>query len=251
MDTNLTQVTDSRGRYRLEVAADDHIGRTIERTGKPYEHRLLSLLTAQLRPGDIVLDVGANIGNHTVAFARVGARVEAVEANPDAADILERNITSNNLADRVTVHRVGLSDREGRGVARVRIPGNLGSASVEVDDNGPVRLVTLSDLAVPRPLRLVKIDVEGAEIAVLRGCLPVLRQDRPILVVELLYASQRKEAQALLSPLGYRMIPVSLSGEPTFAFVAAGRDAIGLVRRPRFVQQAMRRALSRMRHPFR
>ena len=246
MATTKVQITDGRGSYTLEVAADDHLGKVMRSTGRPYEARLLAILTAILESGDVVLDVGANIGNHTVAFARAGAYVEAVEPNPEAAEILARNVALNGLEERVTVHRVGLSDRAGRGTPRVPIPGNLGSATIDPDADGPVQLVTYADLRIARPVRLVKIDVEGAEMPVLRSCLPMLRLQRPLVVVELHTAADRREARSLLRPLGYRMIPVSLAMSPTFAFTASAAVAVSLMRRPAFFQQVADRVARRV-----
>lgn len=240
------RIRDGRGSYTLEVAADDHLGKVMQATGRPYEARLLNILTAILESGDVVLDVGANIGNHTVAFARAGARVEAVEPNPVAAEILARNVAVNGLGDRVTVHRVGLSDRAGRGSSRVLIPGNLGSATIDPDADGPVQLVTCADLAIAHPVRLIKIDVEGAEIAVLRGCLPMLRLHRPIVVAELHTPVVRREARSLLRPLGYRMIPVSLAISPTFVFTTSATMAVSLMRSSDFFRQVIHRGVRRL-----
>ena len=69
----LVEVQDRRGHYEMTVPVDDHIGMTLRATGRPYEHRMLATLSRLVGPGDLVADVGGNIGNHTVSFARGGS----------------------------------------------------------------------------------------------------------------------------------------------------------------------------------
>lgn len=249
MNGNAVTVSDELGEYQLVVAgADDHIAKVMHQSGRPYEHRLLALARDLLRPGDAVVDVGANIGNHSVSFARHGARVVAVEANPDAAALLTENVKLNQLGDAVTVEQVGLADEPGQGTVHVRIPGNLGSAAVERGGGGSIQLVRLDDLDVPRPVRLLKIDVEGAELGVLRGGMKLLADDRPLVIVELQTAEARRAAAQLLGPLGYHRFPVSLSGEPTFLFWTERRDWRTVVMHRQTALLAARRVAGRLRH---
>jgi protein-L-isoaspartate O-methyltransferase len=105
------------GRHRYSVTAPDGdwIGSAIQRTGRPYEQDLLRTLGQFAQRSSIVLDIGANIGNHVLYFALVrGSTVYAFEPNPIAAEYLRTNIERNGAGD-VRVHEVGLSDADGRG----------------------------------------------------------------------------------------------------------------------------------------
>ena len=160
-----------------------------------YESRLRQLMTERVRPGDHVLDCGANVGLHTCALARrVGplGRVVAVEPVDELAERLERNAELNGLAN-VEVVRAGVSSEAGRARMFVPPPGatNQGEASLHDRGNGGIErdiAVTTVDTLVDERrldrLRLVKVDVEGHEVAVLRGARTTLRGLRPVVVFE-------------------------------------------------------------------
>lgn len=135
------------------------------------------------RAGRVVLDVGANIGLFALHHARAGARVYAVEPHPAAFARLERNIAANGLRGRITAVPCALGADEGwarlidsRPSARDR-----GRATpltrVTPDRRGTVRLRTVDALVAELGLTgidLLKLDVEGAEVEVLRGARRVL-----------------------------------------------------------------------------
>ena len=152
---------------------------------KPYEPATLKYLVDQLRPGAVVVDVGANSGYFTLlAAGLVGAQgcVIAFEPNPSVRERLERNIDRNAFRDRVWVSPCALSDRSEDHV-RLFVPEHDGFATLvptlthahsylagapSID----VRTRTFDDWLASSGLEavsLVKIDVEGAEGRVLAG----------------------------------------------------------------------------------
>jgi FkbM family methyltransferase len=187
-------------RLALRLRADRHL-----RTGEP-ELRLVSTLSM---PGRLSVDVGANHGVYAVVMARHAPRVLAVEPNPRLARLLRRGLPAN-----CTVLACALS--EAPGVAELRVPivdgredSYLASLSERADRPSHryrVELRTLDD-CVREPVGLLKIDVEGHEIAVLRGARRVLREDGPNLLIE---AEERHRPGAvasvatLLAEHGYR-----------------------------------------------
>jgi FkbM family methyltransferase len=241
--------SDAQGEYELWAPQGDHIAAEIAASGRPYEYRLLAMTCALLRPGAHVVDIGANIGNHTVAWARHGARVTAIEPNPAAAALLRQNVATNGLDDAVSVVEAAISDVEGLGVARERLVDNLGSVTIERKPNGDgdVRITPLNALALGR-VRMIKIDVEGGEQAVLHGSLEVLRAQSPLVVIELLTPESRTAVRKTMRELGYRMLPVSLAGDPTYVFWKAPRDLATMVSQPVFWVLAARRTARRLRH---
>ena len=199
-----------------------------------YEIWLQKLMHELTAPGDVVVDVGANVGLHTCSLARhVGARgrVLAIEALDELADRLEQNAALNGLAN-VSVVRIAASDRVGS--ASIFLPAGAGSnrgmASFHADNGDGGRSIatdTVDHLAADlRPVRLIKIDVEGHEFAVLRGCQEILIQDRPYVLFEFSSESYRSagvsfgEVAALLSDAGYsledglRRTPLRTGSEP-------------------------------------
>jgi FkbM family methyltransferase len=162
-----------------------------------------------LQPGDVVLEVGANIGAHTLPLARaVGAagRVYAIEPQRRLFQMLCANLALNDLRN-VHVRQQGLGAAPE--VLRVSTPAasapaNYGGVSLARQGEESVEVVTLDHLRFDR-LDLIKIDVEGMEEAVLRGGVETIRRLRPKLYVE----NDRPDASAALirfiRELGYRM----------------------------------------------
>lgn len=147
-------------------------------------------LREHLRPGMTVVDAGANVGFYTVAFSEAvgtGGAVHAFEPDPFCASILRDRIRGLDTADNVRVEEAALGDSEGEAVLycsyRDRAESRLhpfGSATpVE-----PVRVRTTTldaycrDHGVGR-IDAVKIDVEGAEVAVLRGMAGIMARRPP------------------------------------------------------------------------
>jgi FkbM family methyltransferase len=162
----------------------------LQHRGHP-EPGLAALMLTRLRPGGTFVDVGANLGLYTVAAGRaVGAegRVVAVEPTPTTAEMLRQNVRLNGLWESgvVEVHECAAGAAPGR--ARLAVdradsghnslypePGSTAEVDVEV--------VRLDDL-IPAgaEVDVVKIDVEGAELAVLRGMERIVAQNPGIVV---------------------------------------------------------------------
>ncbi len=132
-----------------------------------------------LRPGDLFVDVGANQGGWSLVAAGHGARVIAFEPVPLTRERLLANLASNpaEVASRVTVQPVGLSDGDGTveftadldaGNHRLRSAGSAGTPTVRVE------LARADERLRGLDPTLMKIDVEGEELGVLRGARDIL-----------------------------------------------------------------------------
>lgn len=170
-------------------------------------------IRAFLRPGDHVLDLGANIGVHTLAFARtVGptGRITAVEPQHWCFQLLSANVTMNQLAQ-VTCLRAAVGAAAGTcAVPRIdpTTPHNAGATTVSLGNTAAhmdqVPLITVDSLSVPR-CDLVKIDTEGFEDQVLQGATQLLTTHRPVLYVEVHDRDKLRRVEAILKPLGYEL----------------------------------------------
>ncbi|MEP7300061.1 MAG: FkbM family methyltransferase [Caldimonas sp.] len=153
-------------------------------------------LVRRLLPADgsaIALDIGANVGHHSLFLASCCAQVHAFEPFDGVARFIDEKIARNGF-DRIVVHRVGLSD--GDADLPYFAPGhsNVGNGTfvAALADGGHEATCTLSlrhgdryldELALPR-IDFVKIDVEGFELKVLEGLQATLRTYRPIVMLE-------------------------------------------------------------------
>lgn len=147
-------------------------------------------------------DVGAHTGVYTLLVAAVNpaAHIRAFEPNPAVAPMLLGNLAANGLRSDILV-AAALSDATG--AAHLDVPYNVTAASVAARGIA-IRAVRGDDVDDGSPVDLVKIDVEGHELAVLRGMVGLLTRCRPALVIEVLGDDQRLDAvRSLLEPLGY------------------------------------------------
>ncbi|NQU75285.1 MAG: FkbM family methyltransferase [Planctomycetes bacterium] len=177
--------------FDLFVDPSDGIQRSIFRYAC-YDPAAGSIFHAICRPGDCVVDVGANIGYFTLLAARlVGptGRVHAFEASPSIAQRLRRNVAIND-APQVTLHEMAISDRHASatfhtarrdgGYSSLR---DLGSRSVETT---VVPCAPLDSFIEVLPtVRLIKLDVEGAELLALKGMTKLIMRDCPYFIMEL------------------------------------------------------------------
>jgi FkbM family methyltransferase len=158
-----------------------------------YEAHLSELFGHLVQPGDRCVDVGANVGVHTVRLARLagrGGEVIAVEPDPDVVRRARRNIALNGLGNVRLIHAAA-SERAGqmrlyrpspRDTNRARA--SLLHHSYLTGDATTVPVVTVDDLCADAPVALIKIDVEGHESAVVRGAAGVIARHAPSVVFE-------------------------------------------------------------------
>ncbi|WP_051854721.1 FkbM family methyltransferase [Streptomyces sp. NRRL B-1347] len=187
---------------QLDVDPGDHIGARIARGRDWYERDLLEDLRHRVRRGRTAVDVGAHIGNHTSWLAAVcGLHVVALEPSPQARAQLLRNVFLSRLGEQVDVICAAAGAENGRAVMQAGPAGNTGMARAAADPSGDVRVLTIDSLGLT-DVGLIKIDVEGGELDVLRGALNTIRRDRPVLYVETA-ADRLPDVDALLAPLRY------------------------------------------------
>jgi FkbM family methyltransferase len=166
---------------------------------EPFETRLVLGLLA---PGSVFLDVGANIGYFTLLAARAvgpGGRVFAFEPEPENFRLLQANLALNEVTGQVHAVMAGLSDADTDGRLYLS-EDNLGDHQLHPADtsrgNVPVSLLHGSDYLCGRAGRfdVVKVDVQGAEYAVMAGLLPLLQaQGDPLhILLELSPAALRR-----------------------------------------------------------
>jgi len=166
---------------RFTGPAADAITRHIYRYGAHEPHIARYLLEhVRLGPEDIAFDIGANLGWYSVLLQRLsepGARIFSFEPDPETFRLLSANLRAND-ADRVTAMNVALGEKPGVAELHRYKDSNNGRHTLLAGDNGGgtvrVAVTTLRDLwqsehLGARPIRFLKIDVEGFEYFVLRG----------------------------------------------------------------------------------
>lgn len=196
--------------YLVYNRNDIYIGRAVEKYGE-FSESEVELFRQLCRPGDVVVEVGANIGTHTVALAGIvgnQGRIYAFEPQRIVHYTLCANIALNSI-DNVECFNVAAGDSDGFVLIpdiRYDQPANFGGISVNQFEQGRrvprVRLDHYID--VPR-LRLLKIDVEGMESEVIRGAERLISRHRPVLYVENDRIEKSQALIELIRSLDYRL----------------------------------------------
>jgi FkbM family methyltransferase len=207
--------------YRICVSPAEHLSYLLG-TDEPHLQKAIRTYVAA---GDTVYDIGANLGYVSLSLAkRVGpsGRVVAFEPVPRNIEAFRNNIEINGIHN-VSLLESAASDKAG--VAVIRIAENLSTASLVWHRNNPsatetgIKTVCIDELVDAGEFgspKFVKIDVEGAEGAVLAGMRRTVATARPVLFIECSDAG-RDQAWHLLQELGYRC-QSAITGQPINVF---------------------------------
>ncbi|MDQ4142755.1 MAG: FkbM family methyltransferase [Actinomycetota bacterium] len=173
-----------------------------------YEPAIQALLETTLVRGDVAFDIGANLGYFTLVMAKQvapGGRVVSFEPDPEVLSVLTDNV-NRNVEDSDAVTVVATAVGADAGTAKFA-SGWRSTRGRIVSDGGDfeVEVMTVDDAAARFGApRLMKIDVEGAELDVLRGAEDVLRSARPVVLVEVHSPELEQRCTDLLESLGYQ-----------------------------------------------
>lgn len=209
-----------------------------------YEPELAAALGRLVRPGDVCVDAGAHYGYFTLLLARLSApdgKVYAFEANPENARVVRANVRANRLGGRVVVEQAAVSDRDGA-IELYATPSG-GSTEWTTDPGFAYRTggspprppLSVPSVRLDRFLAsldrvdLIKMDVEGAEGAVLPLLDAELERLRPVIVLEF-HREVGWSAIGALLRAGYTL--ESLAGSPLQRPESAEDVPYQLVARP-------------------
>jgi FkbM family methyltransferase len=165
-----------------------------------HEPSVREFLLPRFREGGVFVDVGANVGAYSLRAASRGMEVHSFEPVPQNVQVLRRNSEINNLT--LDIEEVALGSSEGT----TRLAPSGASSRITKAGGIEVPLRTLDSFNLPR-LDLLKVDVEGYELEVLRGAGDTLARCHPAMMVEMHHwvgAESEAAIFEMLSRLGYR-----------------------------------------------
>jgi FkbM family methyltransferase len=155
--------------------------------GEFYETEELDLIARHLKPGARVLDIGSNIGNHTVWFEKIAGAsyVLVIEPQPRMIKHLKLNCALNRLRT-VDYSQLGkaLGNKHARGRVEISQSFNAAGAVVRHDPDGQIPIYPGDEIVGDAHFDFVKIDVESAEIEVIEGLSAMIARCRPVMFVE-------------------------------------------------------------------
>ena len=181
------------GNFYMLLNPTEHIQQQLFWYGY-YEKELADLIGKMLKPGDVFLDIGANIGYFSLLAASKDptCKVIAFEPAKDIFGKLKENITINHFKNIITVN-TAVGEKSEEKVLFLSRSDNLGMSSFRQPENfsgetEKVKVVSIDDwikIAGLHKIDLIKIDVEGSEMTVLKGMMEVLGRCKPSLVMEI------------------------------------------------------------------
>ena len=180
--------TESRFGPMLYLPKDQYVGRSFKEYGE-FSSGELELFTRFIQRGAIVLDVGANIGAHTIPLAQLvgsGGVVVAFEPQPFLHRILCANLVLNGIPN-VLTYAMALGDCEGDCLVPVldySQPNNFGGIAIDMVKEGEVVPPGMLDAFQLERVDFIKLDVEGYEAKMLAGAAETIARCRPILYIE-------------------------------------------------------------------
>ena len=191
--------------FYLPLFEQDCIQQEMVLTKNFFERVELGHLQRFIRNGDVCLDIGANIGNHSIYYAMIchASKIFAFEPVQSTFEILKKNIKLNHLENCIEAHNVGMSNRTKSASIVHFEENNIGATQLSENNTGDLQLVALDDMDFPA-VDFVKIDVEGMEHDLLRGAKQFFAKHNPILFIEI-WNEHFEQVDALLQDYGYAL----------------------------------------------
>ncbi len=191
---------------------NDFIYRFMQKHKRIYERDLISFLMQYIDSDSIVLDVGANIGNHSIQFAKKAKKVFAFEPMKQSYDLFEKNMVLNNI-ENVRLYRIAIADERCKleiDTSKLNMQTSSGGVFLSKSENGYVLANSIDNifLSLKDKISVVKIDVEEMELQVLLGALKIIKRHFPVIYTEIKRArngaeQKLKDISQVLKPLGY------------------------------------------------
>jgi FkbM family methyltransferase len=213
-------------KYSMELDLSDWSERMTYFLGRYYELNTQLLLNHILKEGDRFIDIGANIGMialHAASLVKKTGQVECFEPNPECAKIIRDTFNANSISQG-KVYEIGLSDTKGRLKLNLT-SSHTGTATLASFENEKNLVCKTFDVNVEigdevildnqKAVKLIKIDVEGFELRVLKGLEVTLKTWRPCVVTEFVKehleraGTSRKEIADFMSNLDYHPYAIS------------------------------------------
>ncbi|EAR52123.1 hypothetical protein OG2516_18700 [Oceanicola granulosus HTCC2516] len=204
---------------------EDQIQKFLADQQVPYEEEMLGDMIGRTVAGTAVLDVGANVGNHSIGLAAyTDCQIYSFEPNRSLAEAIRQSAELNGFADRVHVVQAGAGRRRSWATLLEGSPENIGRWQLELGaEQGHagvdrIEIVTLDSVAYDLPVSVIKIDVEGMETQVLHGAAKLIARDRPAIYCEAKTSKEFRNVYRILDGFDYMLVG-TFNRSPTHLFL--------------------------------
>lgn len=195
---------------------DDFISSHLHK-GEVWEPHMHRLFEKYISPEDVVLDIGANIGTHSVKMAKLAKNLLAFEPLRQSYTLLKENLRLNGCTNAIA-YEYALSDSAYTTEYKLVEGTNIGGSTLLDDHLAPttesIDVITLDSLSLNQ-VDFIKMDVEGYEAKVIIGAVETIKRHKPSIVLECwdnypnVSLQHTMEEHALLLSLGYEIEQVS------------------------------------------
>ena len=207
---------------------NDDIQSSIIKNKTFYEYEMLKDIFESLLPGDVIIDVGANIGNHSLFIAKFcnPEQIYSFEPFQYSFNLLKKNIEINHFENKITPIPYAVGSKPTKGAMLIRDENNIGMTQFIETNDGDIEAITLDEYFGDnlQRLDLIKIDVEGMDLEVLKGAKNLLNKYHPKIYIECLDKSSYMNVSNFLSQFGY-YLKGTFNGSTTFSFVYNFKEA--------------------------
>ena len=216
--------------FYLPCYKTDYIQQLILSEQSYYENVNLNYVCRDWEKGKVgndianncILDIGANIGNHTLYFFfECGInKAYCFEPMQPTFDILTQNMKLNGLSDQVNLKNVAVGTENGMASVVHFDETNLGATQITIKEGGAITVISIDSLNIEDDIKLIKIDVEGFEVDVIKGCLQTIDKNRPYIMMEI-QENNLTIIESLLSQFNYQSIRL---GKLNYLFFNHAKD---------------------------
>jgi FkbM family methyltransferase len=197
----LTYYETVTGNYFLPTGANADVVASAIKGGVTFEGEVVSLAQRYIRPGTVVLDIGANFGQMSVLFSRMvgdSGKVYSFDADDFVFEILKKNIDANHRTGKIVPIFGAVYHTDGE---TVYFPVQdfkqfTSYGSYGIDYNGgpgrPVKTVTVDSLNIEEPISFMKVDIQGGDLQAMQGAVKTINRHRMPIIFEYEYAFEDK-----------------------------------------------------------
>jgi FkbM family methyltransferase len=174
--------------------------------GRFFEIGELEFIADNVRPQSVILEVGANVGNHAIFYEKFmdPGKIILIEPNTEAIRLLKKNLELNNCTKMDTsLLGIGAGKERGRFLIRDVQMNNLGAAYLEANPCGDIEVAPLDEL-IHEKIDFIKIDVENMEMDLLEGAQGIVAAYRPHIFIEVMNKNI-SDFELFLQKIDYRI----------------------------------------------
>jgi len=203
-------ITVRNSKFYIPNYKEDLIQGCLYNSYEYFEENYLIKTDTYLPKNPTIIDIGANIGNHTLYWANEvhAKKIYSFEPVKKIFNILKKNIEINNLDKKVVLYNMAVSDENTKGAIESFDKQNMGGTRLKISDNkrkNTIPFVTLDSINfTDKKIDLIKIDVEGMDYLVLTGAIKTIQKYKPVILMES-FPTEYNISSRILKALGYKI----------------------------------------------